>query len=70
MFGSEDCMFGGNIDFEEFGVGGCVESIVIESCMHNVISHMDMSQRTLEDKRQSSIVPISQIVVIVLQMVV
>ena len=51
MFGSEDCRFGGNIGVEEFGVGGCVDSIVFESCRRNDMSHMDMLQSTIEDRR-------------------
>ena len=52
MFGAEDCRSGGSTDFEEFGVGGCVETIVVENCRHNDISHMDVLQRTTPDRRQ------------------
>ena len=37
MFGPEDCRHGGNLDFADFGVGGCVGSIVVESCRLNDI---------------------------------
>ena len=52
MFGPEDCRHGGHIDFEQFGVGGCIDSIVVASCRHNNISHMDILQRTIADRRQ------------------
>ena len=51
MFCPEDCRHGGNVDFEEFGVGGSVDSIVDESCRHNDISHMDILQRNIPDRR-------------------
>ena len=50
MFGPEDCRHERNIDFEEFGFGGCVDSIVAESSRHNDISHMDILQRTMADR--------------------
>ena len=54
VIGSEDCRAGGNISFEEFGVGGCVDSIVcgvVENTRHCDISHMNMLQRTMGDRR-------------------
>ena len=51
MFGPEDCRHGGNVDFEEFGVGGSVDSIDVEGCRHNDISHMDILQISIAVRR-------------------
>ena len=60
--GSEDCRVGGVagsedcevVGSEDCGVRGHVESIVcggIESCRHGGILHMNMLQKTIEDRR-------------------
>ena len=51
MFGSEDSCAGGNIVSEVCGVGGCIDLIAAENCRHEDVSHMEMLQRTKEERR-------------------
>ena len=51
MCGSEDCCVGGNIVSEVCEVGGRIDSIVVEHCRHEDVSHMAMLQRTIEERR-------------------